>query len=103
MQRVDKLVRHLAPCPSSGIPKPVCLVIGAGAGVGQAVARKFASQGYHACVCRRGPGKVPVSCVVGHLVQPLHSLQNSLSDDTTKTKFEKFAQELGNAHLFLSP
>ena len=35
---------------------PVALVIGAGAGVGQAVATKFASEGYHAVVVRRGRG-----------------------------------------------
>src|SRR4029453_7561093 len=33
--------------------KPVCLVIGAGAGIGGTVARRFAQEGYHACLCRR--------------------------------------------------
>ena len=33
--------------------KPVCLVIGAGAGIGGNVARRFAQAGYHACLCRR--------------------------------------------------
>ena len=33
--------------------KPVCLVIGAGAGIGGSVARRFAAEGYHACLCRR--------------------------------------------------
>jgi NAD(P)-dependent dehydrogenase (short-subunit alcohol dehydrogenase family) len=33
--------------------KPVCLVIGAGAGIGGNVARRFALEGYHACLCRR--------------------------------------------------
>lgn len=33
--------------------KPVCLVIGAGAGIGGTVARRFANEGYHACLCRR--------------------------------------------------
>jgi NAD(P)-dependent dehydrogenase (short-subunit alcohol dehydrogenase family) len=33
--------------------KPVCLVIGAGAGIGGTVAAKFASEGYHAVLCRR--------------------------------------------------
>ena len=33
--------------------KPVCLVIGAGAGIGGTVARRFAREGYHACLCRR--------------------------------------------------
>ena len=33
--------------------KPVCLVIGAGAGIGGNVAMRFAREGYHACLCRR--------------------------------------------------
>ena len=33
--------------------KPVCLVIGAGAGIGGTVARRFAREGYHAVLCRR--------------------------------------------------
>ena len=33
--------------------KPVCLVLGAGAGIGGTVAAKFAVEGYHACLCRR--------------------------------------------------
>ncbi len=33
--------------------KPVCLVIGAGAGIGGNVARRFAQAGYHACLGRR--------------------------------------------------
>ena len=33
--------------------KPVCLVIGAGAGIGGNVGRRFAKAGYHACLCRR--------------------------------------------------
>ena len=33
--------------------KPVCLVIGAGAGIGGTVGKKFASEGYHSVLCRR--------------------------------------------------
>lgn len=33
--------------------KPVCLVIGAGAGIGGTVARRFALEGYHSVLCRR--------------------------------------------------
>lgn len=33
--------------------KPVCLVIGAGAGIGGNVGKRFASEGYHAVLCRR--------------------------------------------------
>ncbi len=33
--------------------KPVCLVIGAGAGIGGTVGRRFAREDYHAVLCRR--------------------------------------------------
>ena len=33
--------------------KPVCLVLGAGAGIGGTVATKFAQAGFHSCLCRR--------------------------------------------------
>ncbi|MEM7427382.1 MAG: SDR family NAD(P)-dependent oxidoreductase [Pseudomonadota bacterium] len=33
--------------------KPVCMVIGAGAGIGGNVAKRFATAGYHAALCRR--------------------------------------------------
>ncbi len=33
--------------------RPVCLVIGAGAGIGGNVAKRFAREGYHACLARR--------------------------------------------------
>ena len=33
--------------------KPVCLVMGAGAGIGGTVGTKFAKEGYHAVLCRR--------------------------------------------------
>lgn len=33
--------------------KPVCLVLGAGAGIGGSVGKRFAQEGYHAVLCRR--------------------------------------------------
>lgn len=33
--------------------KPVCLVVGAGAGIGGTVGKRFAADGYHAVLCRR--------------------------------------------------
>ena len=32
--------------------KPVCLVLGAGAGIGGTVATKFADEGYYSYLCR---------------------------------------------------
>lgn len=33
--------------------KPICLIIGAGAGIGGNVGKRFAQAGYHAVLCRR--------------------------------------------------
>lgn len=33
--------------------EPVCLILGAGAGIGGTVAKRFAREGYHACLARR--------------------------------------------------
>ncbi len=33
--------------------RPVCLIVGAGAGIGGHVAKRFAREGYHACLARR--------------------------------------------------
>jgi len=35
------------------MPQPVCLILGAGAGIGGNVAKRFAREGYHACLARR--------------------------------------------------
>ena len=37
--------------------KPVCLVMGAGAGIGGTVGKRFAEAGYHAVLCRRSDQK----------------------------------------------
>jgi NADP-dependent 3-hydroxy acid dehydrogenase YdfG len=44
--------------------KPVCLILGAGAGIGGNVAKKFSNEGFHVCVCRRTDQKG-----LNHLIQ----------------------------------
>eukprot|EP01043_Picozoa_sp_COSAG02_P005830 COSAG02_NODE_160_length_32694_cov_18.496947_24_plen_327_part_00 len=64
--RQHERLQHLSQCVSSAgaadddpadVRQPVCLVVGAGAGVGQAVARKFAREGLCVCAVRRGAGQ----------------------------------------------
>ena len=35
------------------VKNPVCLILGAGAGIGGHVAKRFAREGFHACLARR--------------------------------------------------
>ena len=49
--------------------KPVCMVIGAGAGIGGHVAKRFAAEGYHVVLCRRSN------------VEGLESLVNDIERD----------------------
>ena len=46
--------------------KPVCLVIGAGAGIGGTVGKRFAREGYHAVLCRR-TGQEGLDTMVGEI------------------------------------
>lgn len=57
--------------------KPVALIVGAGAGIGVAVAKRFATGGYHVCLCRRSNAKAlqqaveemgGASCASGYLL-----------------------------------
>jgi len=68
--------------------KKVCLVIGAGAGIGGSVGRKFAREGYHAALCRRSDAQglermvasieAEAGSASGHLVNAVE--ENALED-----------------------
>ena len=64
---------------------PVCLVIGAGAGIGGTVGKKFAREGYHAVLCRRsdkdGLEKL-VSDIEASGGQATGRLLNAIDDNT---------------------
>ena len=54
--------------------KPVCLVIGAGAGIGGNVGMRFAQEGYHAVLCRRSD-----EAGLRHLVKSIEEAGGSAS------------------------
>jgi NAD(P)-dependent dehydrogenase (short-subunit alcohol dehydrogenase family) len=78
--------------------KPVCLVLGAGAGIGGTVARRFAQEGYHACLCRRTD-----SDGLDKLVEAIRSdggsatgfLLNALEPDTIEDRVAAIETEIG--------
>ena len=78
--------------------QPVCLVIGAGAGIGGNVARRFAREGYHAVLCRRSDQEG-----LDRLVQVIRDdggaasghLLNAIQDGTLEQRVEAIEAEIG--------
>ncbi|MEO0713962.1 MAG: SDR family NAD(P)-dependent oxidoreductase [Pseudomonadota bacterium] len=78
--------------------KPVCLVIGAGAGIGGTVGTKFAREGYHAVLCRRsdeeGLQKL-VDGIKGEGGEATGFLMNALDDDAIESRVAHVEAEIG--------
>ena len=82
--------------------KPVCLIVGAGAGIGGSVGRHFALNGYHAVLCRRTDQEGLQSIVdgiiekggnaTGYLLNAI--MPGSLEDMITKVEAEIGAIEV---------
>ena len=73
--------------------KPVCLVVGAGAGIGAHVARKFASSGYHACVTRR-TNQTGLDQLVGEIKQSGGEATGFLSNIAKENSIEELVLEI---------
>ena len=84
--------------------KPVCLVLGAGAGIGGTVAAKFASEGYHACLCRRTDQQG-----LDRLVVDIESkggyatgfLINAIEDDTLEELIDSVESDIGPVEVLV--
>ena len=84
--------------------KPVCLIIGAGAGIGGNVAKRFALEGYHACLCRRsnqeGLDKLVAQITdaggsaTGHLL-------NAIEEDTIEDLVSQIEADIGPIEVAL--
>lgn len=76
--------------------KPVCLVLGAGAGIGGTVGKRFAADGYHAALCRRSDAdglermveaiKSAGGSASGHLIDASQS--DTIEDTVTQVEDE---------------
>jgi NAD(P)-dependent dehydrogenase (short-subunit alcohol dehydrogenase family) len=78
--------------------KPVCLVIGAGAGIGGNVGRRFAQEGYHAVLCRRsdqeGLDKL-VESIEGEGGSATGFLLNAIEPDSIEERVAAVEEEIG--------
>ena len=78
--------------------KPVCLVVGAGAGIGGNVAKKFALEGYHSHLCRRSD-EAGLNNMVDQIVaaggQASGSLLNAIKDDVIEDWVEELEETVG--------
>ena len=78
--------------------KPVCLVMGAGAGIGGNVARRFASEGYHAALCRRSDEDGLKRLVDGIQAEGGSAsgyLLNAVKDDTIEERVAAIEADIG--------
>jgi NAD(P)-dependent dehydrogenase (short-subunit alcohol dehydrogenase family) len=78
--------------------KPVCLVIGAGAGIGGNVGMRFAAEGYHAVLCRRSDQQGLNKLVADIQAQGGDAsgfLLNAIQADTIEKMVEEIEKEIG--------
>lgn len=84
--------------------KKICLVIGAGAGIGGNVAKKFASEGYHAVLCRRSD-QAGLDKLVGEIEAAGGSasgmLLNAVAEDAIETLVTKVEEQIGPIEVAL--
>ncbi|MEM6536981.1 MAG: SDR family NAD(P)-dependent oxidoreductase [Pseudomonadota bacterium] len=82
----------------------VCLVIGAGAGIGGNVAKKFAREGYHAALCRRsdeeGMNKL-VSAIEDEGGSASAHLLNAVDEGAIEDLVEKIEADIGPTDVAL--
>ena len=78
--------------------KPVCLVIGAGAGIGGTVGKRFAREGYHAVLCRR-TGQEGLDKIVREIEEAGNSatgfLLNAVDADSIENMIAKVEADIG--------
>lgn len=82
----------------------VCMVIGAGAGIGGTVAGRFAAEGYHAVLCRRSDAEGLDRLVAGIEAEGGRAsgfLLNAVEPGTIETRIEAVEQEIGPVEVLV--
>ena len=78
--------------------KPVCLVIGAGAGIGGTVGKRFAREGYYAVLCRRSD-VTGLERLVNEIVDDGGSasgfIMNAIEDDAIESRVSDVEADIG--------
>ena len=78
--------------------KPVCLVIGAGAGIGGTVGKRFAREGYHAVLCRR-TDQAGLDALVAEIEseggEASGFLMNAVADNTIEQRVMQVEADIG--------
>ena len=84
--------------------KPVCLVIGAGAGIGGNVGKKFAKEGYHTVLCRRSD-EAGLQKMVGEIEADGGSatgfLLNAVDENIIEDRIAHIEKEIGPIEVVL--
>lgn len=78
--------------------KPVCLVLGAGAGIGGTVGARFALEGYHAALCRRSDRERLNKLVAGIREaggEASGMILNAVEDDAIENMVTRVEQDIG--------
>ena len=78
--------------------QPVCLVIGAGAGIGGTVGKRFAREGYHAVLCRRTDADgldALVRAIEADGGQASGFLMNAIDDNAIEARVAQIEAEIG--------
>ena len=78
--------------------KPVCLIIGAGAGIGGNVGRRFAHEGYHAVLCRRSDQQGLDELVEGIQAEGQDAtgfLLNAVEADAIESTIDRVERDIG--------
>lgn len=84
--------------------KPVCFVMGAGAGIGGTAAKRFASEGYHAVLCRRSNEdglRALVSAIHEQGGEASGFLLNAVEDDAIEERIAHVEDEIGPIEVFI--
>ena len=82
--------------------KPVCLVIGSGAGIGGTVGARFAREGFHTCLCRRSDAaglKKLVDGIQNDGFSASGFLLNAIEDDVLEERIALIESEIGSIEV----